>query len=83
MASADGGEQEAGGSQLAVPDATEVAGGGEQMPQDDSGPQLPHNGGEEEGGRSQLAIPNAAEMPEHFMIGTPKAFQDNDAYACE
>ena len=33
MASADGGQQEPGGSQLAVPDGPQVPGGGQQMPE--------------------------------------------------
>ena len=33
MASADGGEQERSGSQLAEPDATQIRGGGQQMPE--------------------------------------------------
>ena len=35
MASADGGQQEPGGSQLAVPDGPQVPGGGQQMPDPD------------------------------------------------
>ena len=45
MASADGGQQGPGGSQLAVPDGAQVPGGGQEMPQDAFDP-LPHDGGQ-------------------------------------
>ena len=86
MASADGGEQEPGGSQLAVPDGPQVPGGGQQMPQDEFDP-FPHDGGQQEPGGSPLAVPDgqlavpdgqlAVQMPERLTIGTKKAFEKN------
>ena len=57
MASADGGQQEPGGSQLAVPDGPQVPGGGQQMPQD-AFDLFPDDGGEQEPDGSQLAVPD-------------------------
>ena len=62
MASADGGEQEPGGSQLAVPDGPQLPGGGQQMPQDEFDP-FPHDGGQQEPGGSPLAVPDGLQVP--------------------
>ena len=85
MASADGGQQEPGGSQLAVPDGPQVPGGGQQMPQDAFDP-FPHDGGQQEPGGSPLAVPDgqlAVQMPERLTIGTKKAFEKNYPFPYE
>ena len=86
MASADGDQQEPGGSQLAVPDGPQVPGGGQDMPQYafENNNTFPDDGGQQEPGESQLAVPDAPQvpgggqqMPEHLTIGTKKAFENN------
>ena len=62
MASADGGVQEPGGSELAVSDGPQVRGGGQQMRQDGFD-LFPHDGCEQERGGSQLAAPDGPQEP--------------------
>ena len=76
MASAEGGEQEGGGSQLAVPEDATVPSEGQQMPED-ALVSLAQDGPEQEppcGG--QL-------MPQRFSIGTTNAFDNKKAYSYE
>ena len=89
MASADGHQQEPGGTQLAVPDGPHVRGGGQQMPQDALDP-FPHDGRQQEPGGSQLAVPHGLQvpgggeqMPESLTIGTSKAFKNNYPFPYE
>ena len=74
MASAEGGEQEGCGSQLALPeDAT--------VPHES---QLAQDGAKQELHESQLAIPDRLQeqlMPDHFSIGTKNAFRNKDAWS--
>ena len=86
MASAHGGQQEPAGSQLAVPYGPPVPDGGQQMGQDPL-ESFPHDEGQEEPVGSQLAVPHGPQvpgggqqMPEHFSIGTQKAFDRNEPF---
>ena len=92
MAMADGGEDGPGGRQLAVPDSPQVPGGGQQEGQQEpGGRQLAVLDGEGPVPDGQLAVPDgqvavrdgqlAVQMPNHFTIGTTKAFERQNAYA--
>ena len=74
MASAEGGEQEGCGSQLAIPeDAT--------VPHES---QLAQDGAKQEQHESQLAIPDCLQeqlMPDHFTIGRRNAVRIKDAWS--
>ena len=74
MASAEGGEQEGCGSQLAIPeDAT--------VPHES---QLAQDGAKQEQRQSQLAIPDCLQeelMPDHFTIGTRNAIRSKDVWS--
>ena len=79
MACADGGEKEPDGSQLAVPDDPQVAGGDEQMGENELHC-FPEDEEEQEGGESQLAV---SDGPERLTIGTRNAFNNNYAFLYE
>ena len=74
MASAEGGEQERCGSQLAIPeDAT--------APHES---QLAQDGAKQEQHESQLAIPDCLQeqlLPDHFSIGTKKRFRKKNPWS--
>ena len=74
MASAEGGEQEGCGSQLAIPEDTTA-------PHES---QLAQDGAKQEQHESQLAIPDCLQeqlMPDHFSIGTKKRFRKKNPWS--
>ena len=79
MATADGGQQQAGGSHQAVPYDPQIGSGAQQVPQGALVP-FPHDGGQQAPAGSQLALPIGPQMPERLTIGTAKAFKNNYAF---